>query len=83
MADIVNLGDRLKSQREATARLDLTAKMIPIMVETVEKFAAIGAKPDHIVRFLQATIDEITAVSRPNGDGKMKLQGSTMDGGRR
>jgi hypothetical protein len=27
----------LKAQREATARLDLTAKMIPIMVETVEK----------------------------------------------
>jgi len=48
MADIVNLGDKLKAQREATARLDLTAKMIPIMVETVEKFAAIGAKPDHI-----------------------------------
>jgi hypothetical protein len=37
MADIVNLGDKLKAQREATARLDLTAKMIPIMVETVEK----------------------------------------------
>jgi hypothetical protein len=49
MADIVNLGDKLKAQREATARLDLTAKMIPIMVETVEKFAAIGAKPNHIV----------------------------------
>jgi hypothetical protein len=29
MADIVNLGDKLKAQREATARLDLTAKMIP------------------------------------------------------
>ena len=41
--------------------LDLTAKIIPIMVETVEKFAAIGAKPDHIVRFLQATIDEINS----------------------
>jgi hypothetical protein len=35
--------------------------MIPIMVETVEKFAAMGAKPDHIVRFLQATIDEINS----------------------
>jgi hypothetical protein len=61
MADIVNLGDKLKAQREATARLYLTAKMIPIMVETVEKFAAIGAKPDNIVRFLQATIDEINS----------------------
>jgi hypothetical protein len=61
MADIVNLGDKLKAQREETARLDLTAKMTPIMVETVEKFAAMGAKPDHIVRFLQATIDEINS----------------------
>jgi hypothetical protein len=26
MADIVNLGDKLKAQREETARLDLTAK---------------------------------------------------------
>jgi hypothetical protein len=49
MANVVNLDDRMKSQREdqhrTTERLDLTAKMIPIMVETVEKFAAIGAKP--------------------------------------
>ena len=61
MADIVNLGDKLKAQREETARLDLTAKMIPIMVETVEKFTAMSARPDHIVRFLQATIDEINS----------------------
>ena len=39
--------------------LDLTAKMIPVMIETVEKFNAMGASPDHIIRFLQATIDEI------------------------
>jgi hypothetical protein len=56
VADIVNLGDKLKAQREATARLDLTAKMMPIMVETVEKFAA-----NTFVRFLQATIDEINS----------------------
>jgi hypothetical protein len=61
MADIVNLVDKLKAQHEEAARLDLTAKMIPIMVQTVEKFAAMGAKPDHIVRFLQATIDEINS----------------------
>jgi hypothetical protein len=71
MANIVNLGDKLgdklKAQREATARLDLTAKMIPIMVETVEKFAAIGAKPDHIVRFLQATIDKINSGLKAKG----------------
>jgi hypothetical protein len=59
MADIVNLGDKLKAQRDETALLDLTAKMRPIMVETMAKFTAIGARPKHIVRFLQATIDEI------------------------
>jgi hypothetical protein len=59
MADIVNLDDKLRAQREDIARLDLTAKMIPIMVETVEKFIVMGAKPELIVRFLQATIDEI------------------------
>jgi hypothetical protein len=59
MAYIVNLGDKLKAKREETERLDLTAKMIPIMVQTVEKFTAIGAKHDHIVRFLSAAIDEI------------------------
>jgi hypothetical protein len=49
MADIVNLNDRLKAQREEdakyAARMELTAKMIPIMVETVEKFNAMGAQP--------------------------------------
>jgi hypothetical protein len=63
MADIVNLNDRLKAQREEdakyAARMELTAKMIPVMVETVEKFNAMGASPEHIVRFLQAVIDEI------------------------
>jgi hypothetical protein len=65
MADVVNLADKLKAQREAdvkyAARMDLTAKMIPVMVQTVEKFTAMGASPDHIVRFLQATIDEINS----------------------
>lgn len=59
MADIVNLGDKLKAQQEETARLDLTTKMIPIMVETVQRFSAMGATPELIARFLQATIDEI------------------------
>ena len=59
MADIVNLSDNLKAQREESARMDLTAKMIPIMVETVEKFSAMGATPEHIARFLQVTIQEI------------------------
>ncbi len=42
LADIVNLGDKLKAQQQETARLELTAKMIPIMVMTVEKFTARG-----------------------------------------
>jgi hypothetical protein len=41
--------------------MDLTAKMIPVMVETVEKFTAMGASPEHIVRFLQAPIDQINS----------------------
>jgi hypothetical protein len=39
--------------------------MIPVMVETVEKFASMGASPGHIVRFLQATIDEINNSEGP------------------
>jgi hypothetical protein len=58
-----HLNDRLKAQPEEdakyAARMELTAKMIPVMVETVEKFNAMGASPEHIVRFLQAVIDEI------------------------
>ena len=63
MAYIVNLQDRLKAKRDEDAeyleRIDLTSRMIPLMVETVEKFASMGASPGHIVRFLHATIDEI------------------------
>lgn len=59
MADIVNLGDKLRARREETARLDLTAKMIPVMVETVDKFTAMGASSEHIVWFLQATIEDL------------------------
>jgi hypothetical protein len=58
MADLVNLQDRLKAKQDEDAkyleRMNLTAKMIPVMVETVEKFTSMGASPDHIVRFLQA-----------------------------
>ena len=59
MADILNLGDKLKAHREEAARQDLTAKMIPLIVATVKKFTAMGAKPEHIVMVLQATIQEI------------------------
>ena len=64
MADIVNLQDRLKAKQDEDARYlermdHLTSRMIPVMVETVEKFASMGASPGHIIRFLQATIDEI------------------------
>jgi hypothetical protein len=36
--------------------------MIPVMIQTMDKFYAMGASPEHVVRFLQATIDEISAV---------------------
>jgi hypothetical protein len=69
MADIVNLQDRLKAKQDEDARylerMDLTSRMIPVMVETVEKFASMGASPGRIVRFLQATIDEINNSEGP------------------
>jgi hypothetical protein len=36
--------------------------MIPVMIQTMDKFYAMGASPEHVVQFLQATIDEISAV---------------------
>ena len=64
MADLVNLGDRLKAkQAEQTKyfeRMDLTAKMIPVMVEAIDKMRAIGADRDHLILFLQATIEELS-----------------------
>jgi hypothetical protein len=35
--------------------------MNPLMIQTLDKFHAMGASPEHIVRFLQATIDEINS----------------------
>ena len=58
---MVDACDNQMAQRDETARIELTTKMIPIMVETVGKFTAMGASPEHIVRFLQATIDEINS----------------------
>ena len=52
--------DREKATQDAAA-LTLTAKMIPVMIQTMDKFHAMGASPEHIVRFLQATIDEINS----------------------
>ena len=64
MADLVNLGDRLKAkqaeQTEYFERMDLTAKMIPVMVEAIDKMRAIGADRDHLILFLQATIEELS-----------------------
>ena len=64
MATFVNLGDRLKAkQAEQTKyfeRMDLTAKMIPVMVEAIDKMRAIGADRDHLILFLQATIEELS-----------------------
>jgi hypothetical protein len=63
MADLIDFGARLKaSQKEQTQhlrRVDLTAKMIPVMVAAVEKMRTLGADDDHIERFLRAAIDEL------------------------
>ena len=67
MADIVNLQDRLKAKQDEDARylerMDLTSRMIPVMVEAVGKLGAMGADRDHIIRFLQATIEELRETS--------------------
>lgn len=63
MVDLVNFQERLRAKhaedQKYLERLDLTAKMIPVMVETVETFTHMGASREHIVRFLQATIEEL------------------------
>jgi hypothetical protein len=43
------------------AALALRAKMMPVMIQTTDKFHPMGASPEHIVRFLQATVDEINS----------------------
>ena len=59
MAEFVNFQDRLDKRTAYFERMDLTAKMIPVMVEAVGKLGAMGADRDHIIRFLQATIEEL------------------------
>jgi hypothetical protein len=59
MADIFSFQDRLDKKTQYFERMDLTAKMIPVMVEAVGKMRAMGAGRDHIIRFLQATIEEL------------------------
>jgi hypothetical protein len=49
--------------------MDLTAKMIPVMVEAVGKLRTMGADRHHIIRFLQATIEELW--------GKLGLKGKS------
>jgi hypothetical protein len=63
MADLVNFQDRLKAKQHEDAkyleRMDLTSRMIPVMVEMVQSFTKMGASPEHVVLVLQATIDEM------------------------
>ena len=56
MADIVDLQGRMQERQAEEQRLDLTAKMLPIMAATIETFIAMGASPEHIARLLHATI---------------------------
>jgi hypothetical protein len=59
MADIVDLHGRMQERQAEERQLDLTAKMIPIMSATIEKFIEMGASREHIVTILQATIQEL------------------------
>jgi hypothetical protein len=65
MAEIVNLEGKRAEISAHQARIDLTARMMPVMVEAVEKMRALGADSEHIVWFLQATIEEIRAPGAP------------------
>ena len=42
MADIVNFQDRLDKKTKYFERMDLTAKMVPVMVEAVGKMRTMG-----------------------------------------
>ncbi len=70
MADLVNLQERLNAKRAEDAkyleRMDLTSEMIPVMVETVEKMRPMGAERDQVIRFLQATIEELANSEWPS-----------------
>ena len=46
--------------------MDLTSEMIPVMVETVEKMRPMGAERDQVIRFLQATIEELANSEWPS-----------------
>ena len=63
MADVVKFGDRLEAKQRAHTkyfeRMDLTAKMIPVMIDAVEKMQAMGADREHLIQFFQATIEEL------------------------
>jgi hypothetical protein len=45
--------------------MDLTAKLIPVMVQTVEKFTAMGASTEHIASSLSSP----ESVAGPNLQG--------------
>jgi hypothetical protein len=59
MADIVDLQGRMQERQAEEQRLDITAKMLPIMAATIETFIVMGASREHIARLLQATIEEM------------------------
>ena len=63
MADLVNLRDRMNAkqtgQTEYFARMNLSGRMIPVMVGAVEELRAVGADNDEIIRFLRMPIEEM------------------------
>lgn len=61
MADIVDFPGSMQARRTEEERVDLAQKMLPIMAATIETFIVMGARPEHIVTFLHATIEELKA----------------------
>jgi hypothetical protein len=59
MAHIIDLHGRIEARQTEEQRLDLTAKMIPIMAAAIEKFMVMGASCEHIATILQATLHEL------------------------
>jgi hypothetical protein len=63
MADLVDFGEKLEAKHreknDVSDSMDLTMKMIPVMVRAVDEMRSLGASDDKILRFLYATIDEL------------------------
>jgi len=59
----LDFGEKLEAKHreknDVSDSMDLTMKMIPVMVRAVDEMRSLGASDDKILRFLYATIDEL------------------------